>query len=213
MKPNDIQSLKGLFQLINDGPNVAETLARLMGSSVDQPLGQLRSTLDSLRDQFNLLVSTTAQQTGAVSENTRAVAENTLALLQTGTKKGSVLGSVFKTVFGSIFGVSPLVSAIAGLFRDDDRPTVSSLTPFQRPVPIHIEARFSASEGAVSFDNLTPAAVTTSNPPRPSSPLPIVIQVQAFDSRSFIDHSGEIVQALKQAILSSNSINDILKEI
>ena len=41
----------------------------------------------------------------------------------------------------------------------------------------------------------------------------ITVQVQAMDSRSFLDHSDEIAAAVRTALLSSNSLNDVIAEL
>jgi hypothetical protein len=41
----------------------------------------------------------------------------------------------------------------------------------------------------------------------------ITVQVQAMDSRSFLDHSEDIAQAVRQAMLNSHGINDVITEL
>ena len=41
----------------------------------------------------------------------------------------------------------------------------------------------------------------------------MTVQVNALDSRSFLDHSDEIASALKPALLNSNSVTDVLSEL
>jgi hypothetical protein len=41
----------------------------------------------------------------------------------------------------------------------------------------------------------------------------ITIQVQAMDSRSFLDHSAEIAQAVREAMLNMHSLNDVVNDI
>ena len=41
----------------------------------------------------------------------------------------------------------------------------------------------------------------------------ITIQVQAMDSRSFLDHRDEIAQAVREAMLNSHSLNDVVSEL
>jgi len=48
----------------------------------------------------------------------------------------------------------------------------------------------------------------------PSGPAPqITVNVQAMDSQSFLDHSSEIAQAVRDAMLNSNSINDVVNNL
>jgi hypothetical protein len=41
----------------------------------------------------------------------------------------------------------------------------------------------------------------------------ITVQVQAMDSQSFLDHSDDIAQAVKQAMLNMSSINDVITNL
>jgi hypothetical protein len=41
----------------------------------------------------------------------------------------------------------------------------------------------------------------------------ILVQVQAMDSQSFMDHSQQIAQAVRQAMLNSNSLNDVIQDL
>ena len=41
----------------------------------------------------------------------------------------------------------------------------------------------------------------------------VQIQVQAMDSRSFLDHSQEIARAVREAMLNMHSINDVVNDL
>jgi hypothetical protein len=41
----------------------------------------------------------------------------------------------------------------------------------------------------------------------------ILVQVQAMDSQSFMDRSGDIAQAVRQAMLNMNSLNDTILDL
>ncbi len=42
---------------------------------------------------------------------------------------------------------------------------------------------------------------------------PVVVQVQTIDSRSFLDHREEIASAVKQALLESHGLGDVMREV
>jgi predicted nucleotide-binding protein len=46
----------------------------------------------------------------------------------------------------------------------------------------------------------------------PAAPQ-ITIQVQAMDSRSFLDHSGDIARAVREAMLNMHSLNDVINDL
>jgi hypothetical protein len=42
---------------------------------------------------------------------------------------------------------------------------------------------------------------------------PITVQVQAMDSRSFMDHSQDIAKAVRDAMLNMHSLNDVISDL
>jgi hypothetical protein len=46
-----------------------------------------------------------------------------------------------------------------------------------------------------------------------TSPQQITVQVNAMDSQSFLDHSQDIARAVRQAMLNSNSLNDVVSDL
>jgi hypothetical protein len=46
-----------------------------------------------------------------------------------------------------------------------------------------------------------------------TTPTPIQVNVQAMDARSFLDHSTEIAEAVRQAMLNSSPINDVVNDL
>jgi hypothetical protein len=46
-----------------------------------------------------------------------------------------------------------------------------------------------------------------------SSTQQITVQVQAMDSQSFLDHSDDIAQAVRRAMLNMSSLNDIVNDL
>ncbi|MCL4794081.1 MAG: hypothetical protein KJZ84_05945 [Bryobacteraceae bacterium] len=47
---------------------------------------------------------------------------------------------------------------------------------------------------------------------RAAAPAQVTVQVQAMDSRSFLDHRDEIAAAVRQALLESHSLGDVMGE-
>jgi hypothetical protein len=47
----------------------------------------------------------------------------------------------------------------------------------------------------------------------PAATTQITVQVQAMDSRSFLDHSNDIALAVRQAMLQSSVLNDVIREV
>jgi len=156
-----------------------------------------------------------------------------------GTSSGSsVAGEIGKTalnIFTSGLGLAPLVSGLAGLFGGSDPSTPPPLVKYAIPRPIQITAANSRDGGALSFadygqngtvrsfdsnwassdsDASNLVAATQAAPAQTSAPAGhIVVNVQAMDSRSFLDHSQEIAQAVREAMLNMHALNDVVSEL
>jgi len=124
---------------------------------------------------------------------------------------GAVLDTI-TGVLGGGLGLSPLITGLIGLFGGGDSSSVPPpLTPYLRPSPIHLDAGFSDAGGgapfAVDAAQGIPRAVTN------AAPAQITVQVQAMDSQSFLDRSHDIAMAVRQAMLETTVLNDVLREV
>lgn len=153
-------------------------------------------------------------QIQAVSENTQAVLQNTQAQSSGEGIKGvaSTLGSALLPMVGSALKTSPLVAGLTALFGGGSKPAPPPpLVPFVLPQAVKFE-------GAVVADRQEIQAVDygAGDRPRPAGPglaPQVTVQVQAMDSRSFLDHSDEIARAVREAMLNSHSLNDVVQEL
>lgn len=119
--------------------------------------------------------------------------------------EASVGGTILKVLGGGL-GLSPIARAIFGLFSGGGgTPEVPPLTKFSLPAPVRMEQ---AQEGG----RVGEAVYGDRGAPRAAVP-PVTVQVQAMDSRSFLDHSAEIAQAVREAMLNMNSINDVVTDL
>jgi len=144
-------------------------------------------------------------QTASESTRTKASAS--------GSSSSSPVASTLLSVFGTGLGLSPLISGIASLLGGGGSGSDSAPDPlmkFALPPSIQVNAGVSESRGA---------AFAVDNPqgglPRPapvSPPAQITVQVQAMDSKSFLDHSADIAMAVRQAMLESSVLNDVVRE-
>jgi hypothetical protein len=46
-----------------------------------------------------------------------------------------------------------------------------------------------------------------------ATPAQVTIQVQALDSQSFLDHSDDIAMAVRQAMLETTVLNDVIRSV
>jgi hypothetical protein len=163
--------------------------------------------------QLSELARTTAEQGDALSANTNALFQNTAAQSQ-----GGAAGAVATVArgFGSrLLSGNPLLGGIAGIFggRTSDTP-VESFARYLRPERRDLEIGISPSTEAyyvASRSHTVAAGQAHEN--SGSRPVPqVVVQVNALDTRSFLDHSADIAKALREAVLNSTTVSDVLNE-
>jgi hypothetical protein len=165
--------------------------------------------LTSLTTQISGLSSIQESQISALQDNTQAVTQNTSLKASGGSSIGSTVESVASSFLGGgLSSLSPLIGGLLSLFGGGGQ-TLAAPLPFMLPAPVLSEAGLTASapgqSSAVSYGE-------TGQPRAPSagSSTQVTVQVNAMDSQSFLDHSDEIATAVKQALLTSHSLNDVI---
>lgn len=186
--------------------------------------GDATAVASSLGDAFEPVTRAVRDLTAAVGTNTGAVSANTSEL---GNGLRSVLGGFLQADKGGGgllsflkggLGIAPLALQIAGLFGKDDREP-DPLRLFDAPASIAIEA--ANSEGVLNGlrrtdrDQLGGVRAEDSGPRRAQAAQQpqVVVQVSAMDSQSFMDRSGDIARALRDAMLHMHPVNDVIGEI
>jgi hypothetical protein len=150
-------------------------------------------------------------QAEALLANTQAIAQSTSA-----HGAGSVtntIGNVASTFTGGLLGgLSPILSGLLGLFAGGGSSTPPPLTSYTPPPNLTFEAANvpgPASAGVDYGQSGTPRVLSN-----PSQPAPqITVNVQAMDSKSFLDHSHDIARAVREAVLSMHSLNDVITDL
>jgi hypothetical protein len=181
-----------------DPGTIAEVLTSATAGYVG--LGEQIATLENQLGQLQA-----ASQ--AATESSRASSKSAAS----GSGSGTSAGSLLLDVFGAGLGLSPLISGIASVLGGSgSTPAPDPLVKFALPPSIQVNAGINESGGP---------AFTVDNPqgglPRPapgSTPAQITVLVQAMDSKSFLDHSGDIAMAVRQAMLESSVLNDVVRE-
>lgn len=176
-------------------------------------------TQEMLYDAFKALSSRGALAT--------ALEHTGINLLQTTASSpqstgGGVLSTVSK-VFTSGLGLVPLISGLFGLFGGGGQPEPPPLVKYAMPERIYFQgADTSAGISFADYDQMGlpraygPAPAATGNNASMPDGAParqITVNVQAMDARSFLDHSAEIAQAVREAMLNLNSINDVVNDL
>jgi len=170
------------------------------GSSAD-PIARLTEQLEQLYQvNATLIEATTANTTSANSRSSQA--------RSAGSSGSGVVDTIGK-LFGQGFGLSPIISGIASLFGGGESSTPAPLVRFALPPSVHEEAgvRESAPGSAFAVDHASGGAVRAV-----AQPANITVQVQAMDSQSFLDRSRDIALAVRQAMLESSVLNDVIRE-
>jgi hypothetical protein len=190
-----------------------------MANSPESLTGLLRASGLGGGDSIDTHMNSLSDQLQEQQSINDALMQQTLAAMVQpasggGSTGDSILGTIGSTlggVLGGGLGLAPLISGIAGLFGGGDSSTPAAIPTYMAPLPINLDAGFSeGGGGAYGVDSAqggTPRAMTSS----PSSQ--ITVQVQAMDSSSFLDHSQDIALAVRQAMLQSTVLNDVIREV
>ena len=170
------------------------------------------------------LVSSIGTATGSQPQTTTASASST-----TGQSGGVGVLSTVATVLESGLGIVPLVAGLIGLFTGGNSSTPPPLVKYAMPEKMSFDYANTGSgisgadydqfgmprtfDGGQVAANAPAAPAGSSNGQTGVSAPQININVQAMDSKSFLDHSSEIAQAVRTAMLNLSSINDVVSEL
>jgi hypothetical protein len=190
--------------------SVAQVSARPENPSTpaNEAMRALTVQIDALRGVYQTQVSQTSENTAAVAQNTRARATETL------TTAANIARSASSALGGGLSFV-PLISGIAKLFGSGGgAQELPALPKFALPAAVDLE-------GGINRGGTSPVAEVSygqNGLPRAASPVRsggtnISVNVQTIDSRSFLDHSDDIARAVREAMLNSHALNDVIAEI
>src|SRR5579883_2715772 len=169
---------------------MAKAAANTLLVTFQQVAGGPQMDSSALVSELDALRSVSETQVDAVSSNTEAVTQNTASRGATGVAR-----DVASTLGKTALSMMPLVGLFANLFGGGGQPEQPPpLVKYAPPAPIQFE-------GSIVAPGATPNGVTADATPQ------VTIQVQAMDSRSFLDHSQEIAQAVREAMLNMHPLN------
>ena len=191
-------------------PGVERSGSGASQESVARP-GSQADEISSMTRELAELRQAAQHQSETVESNTRATVETTLIRSAGGFSAAGALSKAAPDVATGL-GISPLISGLIGLFRGRSKETEEPLLHHQAPAAVQVEAALTPN------GRLAPVTYGAYNLPKPQSyqpvaPQSITIQVQTLDSKSFSDHSAEIARAVKDAMLNSHSLNDVISEV
>ena len=112
-------------------------------------------------------------------------------------------------------GVGPLVTGLLRLFGTNNSEPVPALQKFSRPPSVSVEAGLTRDREYSALRYAQGGAPETLRAPSAATAQAATVQVniQALDSQSFLDRQDDIARAVREAMLHSNSINDIVLEL
>ena len=212
-----------------------QTFVAVAGQQDSNPGGALDSgeeTAASLSDtvkQLSELQGSSAAQAASGSSSTSNAS--------TTSSGGISAESIVSTVLESGLGMVPLVVGLLGLFGGGGTPAPPTLEKYAMPERQYFEGADTGSDvSGADYDQMgmprayraapdggsaqtsgsaSPGSSGSGAPSGPSGAgaTQITVNVQAMDSQSFLDHSNEIAQAVRAAMLNSNSINDVVNNL
>jgi len=149
-------------------------------------------------------------QTQATTANTDALGRD--AQTRSGGGVASDLSGALNTasqLLGGGLSFMPLISLFSGLFGGGQSEQPAPLVQYAAPPSLNLEST-SNYQSVTWGENGLPRGP---GPASTGAAQQINVQVQAMDSRSFLDHSDEIAQAVRQAMLNMNALNDVVTSL
>ena len=216
--------LKGFAEASGGGvrslDGVVESTAELVNSLMQSAAPQFPGTV---APSSSIGAAATAAS-GIYGDSASSPGANTQGLPLSSDESGGTAGAVesaASTFFESGFGMAAVVKGLIGLFGGGGT-TQQPLEKYDMPSPIDFESAVSGTGLSAGSYNQTGAMRpigpdTNGGAPTGSgggSAAPqITVNVQAMDAQSLLDHSSEIAQAVRGAMLSMSSINDVVNEL
>lgn len=219
-KPNDLAELvsnltsvsKSLADRDSDAATISSigTLAKALTNVTSSIASDSRSasngqSWDNLLAQLVQVAATGKEQSETLRNNTNAVEASSGKSIANSSSL-----DVFKGLASVLSGgILPLVSGLFSAFSG------SSDTSQQNPiVKFALPSSVSAEAGLTNSGNVTLIDRNENGNVRPvNAGTHITVQVQALDSRSFMDRSDDIARAVRDAMLHSSSLNDVIQDI
>ena len=179
-----------------------------IGVGVTSNNSDLGTSLSQAGQQIAQLQAAYQQQASLITANTQAIQGNTTA--QSAHSALGTAGSVASSFLGggALGLLSPLISGIASLFGGNSTP--KPLPIYMPPPPVAISA---------DLNSATPNSATAASPAPPTAgssqaaPTQVTVTVNAMDSQSFMDHSDDIANAVREAMLNMHPINGVVASL
>jgi len=172
-------------------------------------------TMTQVSQGLGTLVPASQLQAQALIANTQAVTQNTSA--HDSSSVLATLGKVASGLTGGALSLSPILSGLLRLFGGGTSNTPAPLVKFALSPAVAFQAANVPGTQTSGLDfgqSGTPRVIRSAAPPAaPPIAQQITVQVQAMDSRSFLDHSQDIATAVREAMLNMHALNDVVSDL
>jgi hypothetical protein len=220
MPNSDLQELLGLLRMREAPANQEAVMqTRVDPDSVTSETAsaaivptsrQLADEMGGLAAQMEQLRQLASTKVDSLHASTNAAIRSATTASSTGGGISDVFGKIFSSTIESGFGLAPMISGLFHLFGGGVPTPPPPLQYFALPSSVNMDGGITPgrqfAEAGYSQDGL-PRAV-----PNPG-PQQVQVTVHAMDSRSFLDHSDDIAKAVKEAMLNSHSLNDVVADL
>lgn len=107
---------------------------------------------------------------------------------------------------GAMSSINPLLGGLLSLFRGGGEDAPARLPLAARPAAARYELGYEhETEGYFSVDRDASGAVRAAPPRTPA----VVVNIEAVDSRSFLERTPEIAEAVKRAVLEAEGMREV----
>jgi len=193
------------------GPASEPSNAVNQSGLLPQASNGLADTLTQVSRGIGNLAPASQLQVQALIANTQAVTQNTSVQDTSGVL--STIGTLASSLTGGALSLSPILSGLLHLFSGGTSNAPPPLVKFALPPSVAFQAANVSGPQTAGVDfsqSGTPRAIGSAPP---SASQQITIQVQAMDSRSFMDHSHDIARAVREAMLNMHALNDVISDL
>lgn len=217
---NGIEELVNLLRLVTRGSGSGsgsadgwrELLPRLAGETALAAGKTIAAPVALLGTQVEQLVRARPGGAGSAESAPSGFAAESGGWKETAAPVGRAVASSL----GGGLSALPLFRGLISLFgRQAEAPP--ALAPYVMPTAVRLEAGISKAAGSSYFlvdrDQGGQARPVLERPAGAAPAQAVTVQVQAMDARSFLDHSEEIARAVREALLNSHALGDVLGEM
>jgi len=224
---------------LGGGASALGGIAELLGGGAGGTAGttSLQAALTANTSALTANTSALTANTSALTANTSALTANTASIAADSASgigsealsllggsgggsesfdggSGGFLGSLLGG-FGSLLGLGSMASSLFNLFSAST--SQPALKPYRAPFSQSLEVADSGNvlDGLPLVDSSadgTPRSYNGNQGTAAAQPMQVTVNVSAIDSRSFQDYAPQLADAVRQAMLNMNPINQMIRE-